>query len=437
MTAIYPGENPPIDFVTIIEAPYKMLAKAVDRRLPIDKMFKDYDNAYTVNLSAEPVGRLDDIYTLISNRLLTKWNTCTAYGAIADPGRVTKVRRLSRRDHKTGDEATLRSCAHPWAPIDMDDVPRPDGIAADNLPACAEIAIGYLPPAFHGVRCIVQATSGHGLKPGSRLRLWFWFSRPVTESQLKVWLRGCPIDRSTFRTAQPVYTCMPYFIDGQPDHLPVRLAWANGNGAHAVVVPPADQLKPPPRSAPPPPGSVGAAAPGDAQAMINDSLARMAAAKDGRRHETRWNEGRLLGGIAAQAGLDDETIIQWLIDAQQPQANVESEIETIREAVEAGRLEPVAIQPRSLLAGMAIEGDIGTPPPMLTRRATTPTTRIGRHKAQTRRLAEKMLCARMSDRELLSALHKQNNAREYPLLPQEVDQIAFAAAATQWSHSNV
>jgi hypothetical protein len=83
-----------------------------------------------------------------------------------------------------------------------------------------------------------------------------------------------------------------------------------------------------------------------------------------------------------------------------------------------------------------IEEDPNAPPPPKQRRRA-PTTKVGRYTAQTRRLAESMLWAGMPDSELLAALHRQNNGRDYPLLPQEVDQIAFVAAKNQWSKSNV
>jgi hypothetical protein len=34
--------------------------------------------------------------------------------------------------------------------------------------------------AFHGARCIAQATASHGIKPGCRVRLWYWLDRPTT-----------------------------------------------------------------------------------------------------------------------------------------------------------------------------------------------------------------------------------------------------------------
>jgi hypothetical protein len=414
------GENKPPadDFITIVQAPRCVLTKQVDRNKPLDKMFTPYGDAYWFNLREMPVNGLDDIGWLL-DRLLDDYTRAAIFGAIIDPARADGVRKLSRRDFKNGYDATLRACAHRWAGFDMDDVERPDGVAAADLCACARFAIGTLPSAFHGVRCIVQATSGHGLKPGSRLRLWFWFSRPVTQSEIKVWLRGCPIDRATCRTVQPVYTARPIFTDGGADHLPYRLAWVNGRGF--VDVPHPDLLKPPPRPPAPPPGSVTAATESDAQTFVLASLARLAAARDGRRHDARWNEARLLGGIAAEADLDDETIIQWMVDALPPQANYESEVETIREGIEAGRLAPMPIHSKGgMLTALPVSGGSGgVAKPKVARSRSS----------QSSILVLRDLTQRVPMPEILARVRAHNAKRESPLSANRLNEtIAWAIA---------
>ena len=68
-----------------------------------------------------------------------------------------------------------------------------------------------LPEEFWTADCIVQATAGHGIKPGMRLRLWFWLSRPLGRGELDRWFANSPVDRSVFRTVQAIYTAAPVF----------------------------------------------------------------------------------------------------------------------------------------------------------------------------------------------------------------------------------
>ena len=80
-----------------------------------------------------------------------------------------------------------------------------------------------LPPTFTGAACIVQATASHGIKPGARLRLWFWCDRSLSGAECKRWLGKVPVDHSVFGAAQPIYTAAPVFADGAAEHLPCRL----------------------------------------------------------------------------------------------------------------------------------------------------------------------------------------------------------------------
>jgi hypothetical protein len=108
--------------------------------------------------------------------------------------------------------------------------------------------MGFLPPPFRQATGIVQASAGHGIKPGCRLRLWFWCSRPMAGAELKRWLHAFPVDRSVFGAAQPIYSAAPLFTPGVADHLPRRIdKWP---GAGVLAVPSAQELQPPPRPIP-------------------------------------------------------------------------------------------------------------------------------------------------------------------------------------------
>jgi hypothetical protein len=167
------------------------------------------------------------------------------------------VRRLAYHDEKTGDRPTLQAAPHRWCALDVDKVLKPEGVEYSELPACAAIAIATLPEAFHGARCIAQASAGHGLKIGQiRMRLWFELDRLTTGNELGFWLKDYPVDPATFRISQPIYTCAPQF-EGCSDHLPYRLCTIQG--ATAVHVPDPELLKPPPRPPAPtrPPVTLG------------------------------------------------------------------------------------------------------------------------------------------------------------------------------------
>src|SRR5206468_9468958 len=98
----------------------------------------------------------------------------------------------------------------------------PDGVAADDLPRCAAVAIAQLPPEFRDVRCIAQATASHTFKPGIRLRLWYWLDRAISGAEVKRWLAGATVDHAIFGAAQIIYTAGPIF-DGTRDPLSNRI----------------------------------------------------------------------------------------------------------------------------------------------------------------------------------------------------------------------
>jgi hypothetical protein len=129
-----------------------------------------------------------------------------------------------------------------WVALDFDGVSKPDWIDPADLLGCACVAIRTLPIEFRQATFIVQATACHGLKPGIRIRLWGWMSRPVYGAELKYWLRSAPVDRAVFGAAQVIYTAAPLFLPGAFDPLPARIDVIPGKGQ--VIVPSSDRLKP-------------------------------------------------------------------------------------------------------------------------------------------------------------------------------------------------
>jgi hypothetical protein len=206
-----------------------------------DGTIEGYDEARHFDLFNWPVGDLAGVHRLLCH-LLQRADCAVVRGAIADSERVRHVRRLAHADPKTGDMPTLRDVARCWLALDMEGVDRPEDVPAADLERCTYQAIGRLPEAFHGAECIAQATASHGIKPGCRVRLWYWLSRPASGRELTRWLRHAPADPSVFRAAQPIYTAAPVFAPGTGDHLPQRMTVLPGT--KLMAVPPLQIIEP-------------------------------------------------------------------------------------------------------------------------------------------------------------------------------------------------
>jgi hypothetical protein len=310
--------------ITILRARGRRLAKLVR-----PGAIESYDNARLVDLHQRDVPDLAALHDLL-RALLHRPDCAVMRGAIRDPARPSGVRRLLHADASTGEAATLREVPRRWLALDLDNVPLPPDLAPTDLVGCAAVAVKLLPPAFTGIACIVQATASHGLKPGARLRLWFWCDRALAGTECKRWLARGPVDHSVFGAAQPIYTAAPVFTDGAVEHLPHRLLALPGRAT--VTTPDATALTPPPRSAAPPrPPHAGSPY---AVAAMARTFARIASAPEGSRHDTAkagaWGLARLvqagllteaeairtIGRALANAGKDEaegEALARWAL----------------------------------------------------------------------------------------------------------------------------
>jgi hypothetical protein len=299
-TRIIPRRGGMTETITIVRTcDGKRLAKLIRAGGAI----ADYDHSFLFDLVVHPVANLDQICRLLC-KLLQRPDCAVVRGTVADPARVTAVRRLVNRDDKTGDEPTLREVPRQWLALDIEGVDRPAAIPAGDLVACAKVATQRLPTSFHGAACMVQATAGHGIKPGCRLRLWYWLTRPTTGTELTLWLRGSPADPAVFRPAQVIYTSAPVFERGAVDHLPERIASLPGQ--EAVPVPPPEALLPPQRKrdwAPLRAGETRAAR--YAFAALTRAACRIQQAPDGQRHTTIMHEALDLARLVAARVLSE------------------------------------------------------------------------------------------------------------------------------------
>jgi hypothetical protein len=87
-----------------------------------------------------------------------------------------------------------------------------------------------VPEPFADASCWWQATGSAGVKPGIRVRLWFWLSRPVSDAEAKGWLRGCPLDRSLYTPVALHYVAAPILEAGAHDPVGRRHGVRRGLG---------------------------------------------------------------------------------------------------------------------------------------------------------------------------------------------------------------
>lgn len=287
------------DTLTVIRARGRRLAKLIRANGTVE----GYDNSKHFDLFTVSVVDLRALNRLLL-QLLHRADCAVVRGAIADPVRVRHVRRLAFPDYATADQPTLVDVPHHWVALDIEGVDRPDDVPAADLPGSALEAVRRLPKAFYGAGCLVQATASHGIKPGCRLRLWYWLDRPTTGDELTRWLHGKPADPSVFRTAQPIYTASPVFEPGARDHLPHRLVMLPG--AILVPVPLPEALRPQPlRRVVPMPSPSDTWAMRYAFAALTKAATRVRLAEIGDRHRTILREAQGLARFVS-AGLLSE-----------------------------------------------------------------------------------------------------------------------------------
>jgi len=290
--------------LTIIEAHGATLAK----RWQADGTCRPWDKAHIVTLHAVAVADLAALADLL-RELAPVSRCCIVRGEPIDPARVVRVRRLLHPDPQTGELPTLREVPRRWVSIDVDSVPVPAGTDLHDLAACARAVVPRLPHAFRDVAGIVTATASHGIKPGVRLRLWYWLSRPTTGEELPQWFHGCPVDPATFRTVQPNYTAAPIFSDGMADPLPSRLAMLPG--AHGVAKVPAASLLRPVRVVRAVPFDAG----GDASGRFAGLVRTVRNAPEGERHHVLFWAACRAGELVRAGGIGEATAAAALASA--------------------------------------------------------------------------------------------------------------------------
>jgi putative DNA primase/helicase len=229
----------PPDFVTILTSKGARLTKRIFRH-PNGRLWQHpYENAKHFAFQARSVGSLEDLRHVIDG---IGPQSCLILGRLKegiDPTHA--VRRLY--DHKLDDgsvePATIEDVAHVWLPMDIDSLDACD--EKGKFDAIAEpvravhCIIARLPSEFQRADCVWQFTSSAGFKPGIRMRLYFWLSRPLTGAEMKAWLDSHDIiDKSIYTPVQPIYAAPPV-IEDVPDPVPQRSGILYQSGS---VIPP-------------------------------------------------------------------------------------------------------------------------------------------------------------------------------------------------------
>ncbi len=306
-TASPPGDADGCSLTIAVAAHGGRLAKL----WKLDGTCQPYDTVRTFNLHPHPVADLGALAETLRGLLPLRY-ACILRGATVNGEIMKQVRRLLHPDQKTGDAPTLREVPRRWVALDLDDIPLPDGTDPQDLAACAAAVRRYLPHAFRDAAAIICATASHGIKPGARLRWWAWLSRSATGAELEQWFAGFPVDVSTFRPVQPIYTAKPLFAAGREDPIPERLLVLRG-AREVVQVPPPMTLRAVKVEKPAVSPSLGEFR-GDGTAAMKHVQRTIAAAPINTRHDTAKRMAAFLANLVREGKLTAAEAISAIED---------------------------------------------------------------------------------------------------------------------------
>jgi P4 family phage/plasmid primase-like protien len=153
------------------------------------------------------------------------------------------INRRIKNEHTNPDgsfhKPTLKETSKTWAMFDL------DGCACDasieemltNPEKVIDAHIQkYLPEPFRGVSYYYQLSASWGLtsKPPFNCHLWFILNRPMTNEELRTYVKQlpktdhCKLDHAVFNCVQPYFICPPKFDDSIDANHPIRLVKRSG-----------------------------------------------------------------------------------------------------------------------------------------------------------------------------------------------------------------
>jgi predicted P-loop ATPase len=279
-----------------------------------------YGEARRFSASVRRVSNIFDVSRVLTE-LQAQTKAFVVRGSVAPGANLGDMRRLLHPDAETGDAATLVSTARHWVPLDVDNLPCPDHLNLMDADGVVQYVVSHLPAEFQGATCHWAFTSSHGVKPGIRIRLYFWSDRPLSDADLKTWLAGYGVDPSIYCPTQPIYTAAPIF-DGVPDPCPTRCGLSHGS-RDVISAPPPKPANAKPLPAPAPradtegnryaetafTGEIDGARLRYAAAAFDGEVAAVQSAREGTRNQTLNNAALKLGSLVA-AGLLTKALVR-------------------------------------------------------------------------------------------------------------------------------
>lgn len=260
-----------------------------------------YDRIFLCNFFEISLHSLTELYVL-SKRMLDKPKCCFIRARIKDLDKRFKVRRTYKNEDAT---LVLENCN--WIALDVD---WQEVESTGNLVADANTVLLALPSVFTGVECFVVASASYGIKPGIRMRMFFWSREPVSNADIKRVLVGYEkiVDPAIFAPIQPIYTAKPIFV-GMDDPVKERIAMITPPGVFGSCVE-IRAWNEHYRGAPEKWYTKR-----KAEAFLENSLLRIADFSSGDRHDGLITEGYLIGKLVGQGHFEREPTIQRMYDA--------------------------------------------------------------------------------------------------------------------------
>jgi hypothetical protein len=185
------------DYLTVLTALDGNLTKRWSLGADAKPVLTQYNAGTLFSYDRRPVASLDDLQQVLAGLKPTQ--------AIV-PGRlkegVNPARATRRKVDRPGWAAPLEDRPSHLLEVDIENVPAVDGQGefdpiADPDRALACVMAKNLPPELQGPEFVWQWTSSAGMKPGVRMRLWFWLDQAPTCEEKKAWLRPYLISKAT------------------------------------------------------------------------------------------------------------------------------------------------------------------------------------------------------------------------------------------------
>ena len=212
------------DTITVMTTKGPLATKSISHQPDGKWIVTPYGNAKVFGISEQAVGGIYELAAALTSIERNPRSFIVRGAPVEGIDRQHAYRRLHPRKDKDGTvvTATLRSASRHWVALDVDSIPCADWLDAVNDPDRAvEYVVEHLPAEFEGATCWWQFTASQQIKPGIRMRLFFWSDVALADWQLKQWLSPYPADKAIFAAAQPIYVARPIFVDIQ-DPVPVR-----------------------------------------------------------------------------------------------------------------------------------------------------------------------------------------------------------------------